>query len=807
MNEAPSGEKKSDWLEIASDSFKASTNYLDSNYRKQFERNIALFQSRHPAGSKYNSAAYKSRSRLFRPKTKSTVRKNEAAAAAAFFANVDVVTVEPENDADQMQVVSAELMNEIVNYRLTKTVPWFVTVMGAVQEAQVIGIVGSYQYWHYKEKAKPGMGEDGQELGASYEVTVDKPCIELMPVENYRFDPAADWTDVVNSSPYFIRMVPMYVDDVRQRMKEQDSKTGQPKWKKLDDGEIRQAMVDYDSIRQQREQKQDPLVENNEALKEFDIVWCHENFVRLAGEEWVYWTMGTQHMLSDPVPLKEAYFTGERPFVVGCAVIEAHKAVPDSLVGITSELVRELNDTVNQRRDNVSLVLNKRYIVKRGASVDTDSLLRNVPGGVTLANDPELDIKEMNWPDVTGSAYQEQDRLNVDFDELAGNFSQSSVQTNRKLNETVGGMELMSGGAGQLTEYLLRTIVETWMEKVLTQLVKMEQAYETDAVVLGLAGAKAKLAQKYGVNQITDELLNQSLTVRVSVGQSATDPQKKLARFLGSLRAGAEAMQLLPNANQEAIWNEIMGLAGYKGASRFFEQSGPNQALMQHMQEMQQQLQEAMQKAQQAGTQEQMAKIAAAQANLKAQQATLQAHATQAKSGIDLAIANNKPGTQAPAPDMKPALDKIKNDIDAQILDYDKKIAILQVQLAEKTAELQLTKAQHGVQMQAVQGMSTLTQAQHGVELGKKDIALSQKDAAAQADSKSKDLAMQGQEVKHAKEKDKEVEKKVAERPDHSKQALDSIEELKGIVAELAKPKTKVATKDPKTGAWTVKES
>lgn len=607
MNQIPGDKPDSDWLQIARDAYDASSTYLDANHRKVWERNIALFQSRHPSGSKYLSPAYKSRSRLFRPKTKSVVRKNEAAASAAFFANVDVVTCEPENDADMSQVASAELMNELVNYRLTKTIPWFQTVMGAVQEAQVIGIIGSYQYWMYKEKPGepvPLTDDAGQHLtnakGETYAqegppiVLIDKPCIELMPCENYRFDPAADWTNVVKTSPYFIRMVPMYFDDVRQRMKEADPKTGQSKWKKLEDGEIRQAMSDYDSIRQARENpRQDPKAEGEAAIKEFEVVWCHENFVRLHGEEKVYWTLGTQHMLSDPVPLEDVYFHGERPFVVGFAVLEAHKTVPESLVGIGSELQKEGNEINNQRRDNVSLVLNKRYIVKRGQQVDTDSLLRNVPGGVTLANDPEVDIKEMNWPDVTQSAYQEQDRVNVDYDELTGNFSQSSVQTNRKLNETVGGMELANGGASAMTEYLLRTFVETWMEPVLAQVVKLEQFYETDTVILALAGAKAQLSQKYGIDQVTDSMLNQSLTVRVSMGMGATDPQKKLGRFMFALKTYGEAMQIIPDAEPEAIRNEIFGLAGYKGGSRFFKQAQDpkSAALMQQMQQMQQMLQ------------------------------------------------------------------------------------------------------------------------------------------------------------------------------------------------------------------------
>jgi hypothetical protein len=620
VNEVPtqSTEDTTDWLQIAKDAFSSSTTYFDANYRKTMERNIALFQSRHPNGSKYNSEAFKKRSRLFRPKTKSVVRKNEAAAAAAFFANVDVVSVEPQNDGDEMQVASAALMNELLNYRLMNTIPWFMTLIGAIQEAQVVSIVTSYQYWKYKEKTsqayEPVVDDIGQQMtdeqGAPYmrvseqvQVLEDEPCIELIPVENVRFDPGANWTNVVKSSPYLIRMVPMYVDDVRQMMKAPDSKTGQTKWIDYPEDVIRTAMVEYDTIRQQRnDKKEDPLAQNAAPLKAFEIVWCHENFVRLGGEEVVYWTLGTQHLLTEPQPLKEAYFHGERPIVIGCAVMEAHKTMPDSLVAIGSELQKEANDITNQRMDNVRLVLNKRYVVKRNAQVDVDSLMKNVPGGVTMANNPTEDVQEMNWPDVTSSAYQEQDRLNLDFDELTGNFSQGSVQTNRKMNETVGGMQLAAGGANQMTEYLLRTFVETWVEPVLRQLVKLEQAYETDTVVLGVAGQKAQLAQKYGIDEVTDELLNQSLTTTVNVGMGATDPHQKLQKFSFALQTYSQAMANIPDADPEAVRKEVFGLAGYKNGARFFKPADDPKMLQvqQQMQEMQQAIQQLGQKLQEA---------------------------------------------------------------------------------------------------------------------------------------------------------------------------------------------------------------
>ncbi len=570
-----------DWLQIAADAFKGSTSYMDANYRKQWEESLSMFQSRHAPGSKYNSEAYKSRSRLFRPKTRSIVRKNEAASVAAFFSSVDVVSVQAENKTDPMAMASADVMYELLNYRLQKTIPWFHLVVGASQDAQIYGMVCSYQYWNYQEVETPSMNA----LGApQYKVVCDEPCIELIPPENYRFDPGADWINPVKTSPYFIRLVPMYVADVKARMKALDRKTGQPKWLPLSDGEIRTAKTDYDTTRMQREKPHtDPLDDNEAPLSDFEIVWCHENFVKREGQDWVYWTMGTQHMLSDPVPIENVYFTGERPFVTGTFALEAHRAMPESYVHIGMNLQREANDVVNQRMDNVKMVLNKRWLVKRGAQVDVQSLNRNVAGGVTMVNDPQQDVQEINWPDVTSSAYQEQDRINADLDELMGNFSVGSVQTNRALNDTVGGMNLAAGATSQLTEYGLRTFVETWAEPVLRQLAKLEAAYETDMTLLALAGKAAKVFEKYGINQVTDQMLNQDLSIRVDVGPGATNPNVQLQKVSMATDIVAKMAAAFPDAKQNEIRKFVFSLAGERNASRFFPEEGGQESQMNKM--------------------------------------------------------------------------------------------------------------------------------------------------------------------------------------------------------------------------------
>ena len=65
-------------LQLAQQAFTSSTTYFDASIRRQAEAAIRQFQGMHPAGSKYLSDSYKARARFFRPKTRATIRKNEA---------------------------------------------------------------------------------------------------------------------------------------------------------------------------------------------------------------------------------------------------------------------------------------------------------------------------------------------------------------------------------------------------------------------------------------------------------------------------------------------------------------------------------------------------------------------------------------------------------------------------------------------------------------------------------------------------------------------------------------------------------
>ena len=568
------------WLRIAREAYEDSSDWVDTNLREQWEKSISLFNSKHPPGSKYNTGAYEKRSRFFRPKTRTAVRNLQSAMAVAFFTNEDVLSVQPRNPNDLEQVAAAAVSQSIMQYRLTNTIPWFQTMSAALQDAAVQGVCVSHQYWEYEEQEesylnvdnqnRPVMDEEGKPVVTTQKTSIkDKPVIEMVSPENLRIDPASDWSDPIESSPYVIQLIPMYIQDVRQKMVDGE-------WIDIPVGELLASETDEEdnTTRMIRDEPREDRLDNDAGYGEIDsykIVWVHKNIVKKEGIDWCYFTAGVDAMLTEPKPLQELYpwlRNGERPYVMGYTNVESHRIYPAGTVELTQELQAAANDIWNQRFDNVRLAMNKRYHIRRDRNIDLDALFRSVPGGAVEMDDPDADVRVIDTRDVTGSAYAEQDRINMDFDELQGNFSTSTVQGARSLNETVGGMSLMASNSGTVTEYVLRTFSETWVERVLKQLMRLEQYYETDAVILELAGdAAAQVNEQF--QGAVDDLLKYEVLLKVNVGISATDPLRKVQNLVSGIQMLGELPGFAESLNVPEVVKEVFGQLGYKDGERF----------------------------------------------------------------------------------------------------------------------------------------------------------------------------------------------------------------------------------------------
>ena len=578
------------WTALAQSNFDTARYYQDASLTVQWERNADHFNNRHFRRSAYNTRLYKGRSRLFRPLTRASERASSAQAAAALFSNIEIVDIQPENQNDPAQMLSARIIKAVLTYRLTKSIKWYLTCMGAWQDTRVYGPCYTYTDWEFEERdvevkktVKNVLGGDdtkGRTEKVTEKVTIkDGPIIDMIPVENLLLDPACDWRDPIGSSPYVIRLVPMYVTDIESRMDSIDDKTGKPQWNKLERGVILSSQRDiYNTVRQAREGDNRPDKTDSQEQEEFKVIWVHENFVRIGGEEVVYWTLGTGHMLTDVTPLRDAYIVNERPFTYGFSVIEAHRFSPSSPTDLISNIQIAINDTANLRLDNVRLALNKRYILRRGATVDLEALMRSVPGGGVMTDDPERDIKVIETRDVTSSSYKEQERLETESNDVTGTFIGGSVQNNRQLNETVGGMEMLSEGANAISEFDIRTFSETWVKPQLELLIRYIQAYETDDVIFHTAFEEAVkkdgLPQKMDVEDrdaAINRAMNEKMTVTVNVGLGATSPKRKV----DTLRYAVETVAALPdqgqNLDQDEIAKEIFAAAGFQDGKRFLK--------------------------------------------------------------------------------------------------------------------------------------------------------------------------------------------------------------------------------------------
>jgi hypothetical protein len=554
-----------------------SVTFNMSGIRDRWIRSIKATRNEHFNGSKYNSQEFKGRSRVFKPKTRTALRKKMSNAANALFATGDVVAMTAVDEADDFQNASAALKQQVMNYRLSRNsrrngIRWVQTAIGALHDAATLGVCISKQTWSFIEEIDPATGER--------HTVEDRPKIQLIEAENCLIDMNCDWTNPAQTSTFLILRHRMNADDVWNLV---DGNRG-IEW--LDDVTEETIIAlcsnsgpsDSQAVRASRDGGKDNATDTGGI---FRPIWVYECFVRHKNVDYCFWTAGSTRILSRPLMTRHAYpaMRGERPIVFGVGSLEPHHVYPMSPVESWQQLQMEINDQTNLRLDHMKRAVTPPTKILRGKRVDINEVKRGGPNQTIMLDSME-DVMIENIPDLPQGAFVENNFLSSDFDSLAGVFDTSSVNQNKQLNETVGGMRLMAGSSDAVSEFDLSIFVETWVEPAIWQVLRLEEMYETDATVLAIAGERAKLWEKYGISEITDKLMEAetNVTVKIGVG-SASMPEDKGRKFM---MAAAAAMQVLTPMIQEGlikapvikpreVINTIFGSFGFDdGGDRFF---------------------------------------------------------------------------------------------------------------------------------------------------------------------------------------------------------------------------------------------
>lgn len=614
-----------DFLSVIGTAEKISKDYHARSVEKPLHRSYRAWQNLHSNDSKYLGPAFRGRSRLFVPKTRAAVRKNLATAAASLFSTEEVVNVSAQFEDDPQQRATAAVIKADLDMRLTRTstrtgMPWYLISMGACLDAQLTGVTVSKQYWEYEEvdtgqtetvqepliddaTGQPVLDEMGlptlQDVKKPVmRVIKDRPMIEVMPIENIGVDPAAPWHSPVQGGRWFYCRYPMGIDDVKTMMASGGKGGADDAWLDVPDEVLLKGRVEDDRVgaRRVREGGGDRY-EDARGVGTLDIVWIQENFVRYQGKDYHFWSVSRHAYLSRVRETREAYpaFDGERPYVMGVAQLDTHRVFPQSPVETWQPLQLEINDIANLRLDTLKRSIAPLAVVKRGKNVDLAAMQRRGQPEAMLLVDSLDDVNFTATPGPSGAAFTETSVNNALFDELSGTFSTSSVQSSRQLNETVGGMRMMSGAANAVSEFDLRMWIETWVEPALRHLTHLIRHHESDERILAVAGQNARVWARYAYMPTLDDFEQSEVSVRVNAGIGALDPLQKLQKFRMAMEMLApimpEAKAKGISVDVESVIEEVMGAAGFRDGRRFFKfeqpaQEQPDPELIKAMEEL-----------------------------------------------------------------------------------------------------------------------------------------------------------------------------------------------------------------------------
>jgi hypothetical protein len=252
---------------------------------------IALAQRALYSAASISRMSYRGRSKTFRPKTRSAVRKMLAAAAKALFGTGDVVSITAENDSDPGRNLRVP---EARAHQLPSIAPRKAQRHPVVHDRNGRARIppspaSAFRSSNGSTRKSSSTTAMGGNAPKSRSIA---PTFKLFPSENVLFDPNCDWTAPAQSSAYLILKYPMNIGDARQLIKSNNDRarasrgvTYRTKSSARPSIQHRRHGNDRHALGAQRRQRP-----RREATGDFAPCWLRE-FMRFEGQELVFWTI------------------------------------------------------------------------------------------------------------------------------------------------------------------------------------------------------------------------------------------------------------------------------------------------------------------------------------------------------------------------------------------------------------------------------------------------------------------------------------------------------------------------------------
>ena len=257
----------------------------------------------------------------------------------------------------------------------------------------------------------------------------------------------------------------------------------------------------------------------------FGLVWLHEVFMRYGGEGLGHWMLDNTIMLSEPIPVEEAYPEqfGDRPVVIGWLARGASR-----LPVISGRILAASPDRKSTTSRTCASTTWKQ--VGRRAAGEVRSRQEGRSDADSSGAAPTPDRRREPGLISRRSRFQTSREFGLrrEYDACAG-FRRSggafnpigTQQANRGTSETLGGMTMVANNTGyKWASSTSMCSSRHSSARSSTRSAKLRN-FESDEALM-LVGERARLFERYGVDAITDKMLEAECVLTIKAGSAAS---------------------------------------------------------------------------------------------------------------------------------------------------------------------------------------------------------------------------------------------------------------------------------------------
>lgn len=518
-----------------------------------------------------NESNYPYRAKLFIPYSFTAVETTIPRVMEAIFSSEPIIAAKPQNEDD---VENTKTHEQVLNYQIKK-MDYFDTSIFLLKDACVIGNCFEKIAWRRENRKKrtielerDGMGNIIYETDEAGNITITdgKPTPKYKKVQKtiqtyndpyiwyvdpYKIliDPKASPVDPISTAEAVILITESTIDKLKDLEKQgiyknirfvEDVKGST----KYEEGKTRYSDSDIKS-------PQDISDKHSRRVLLYEY-WEDDRIIVLAEEKIV--------IRDEPNP----YDHMRKPFVMARTCPMGNQICGKGLMEMIGGLQNELNDVRNQRMDNLTLALNRMYIVAKDADIDLgeDGIIPSTPGGVIQSNYPG-GIIPLEMPNITGQAFKESYDIVENIEETLGNYNYSRGKESSS-RETATGILSLQEVANIRFKMMIMILCRSLVGKAAALMADLNEQYITDDKVIRLTGTTF---EKIPVDEIVGRYDYEPVGASLE-GLSKYARLEQLLRF----RQVFSTNELFDLVKFD---KELLDLLNFKNAGDYFKQPMP----------------------------------------------------------------------------------------------------------------------------------------------------------------------------------------------------------------------------------------